>query len=96
LCTARAASGPDPGLGRYPLAAWSRYAKEIVRHTPEANQALLRAGTFKEVLEAQGKLLRGTMQSFREQTAKIAVTATRVATRPHDALKEASVGQIGD
>jgi hypothetical protein len=76
--------------------AWARYAEEVVRHTSEASQALLRAHTFKEMLEVQAKLRRGTMQSFHDQTVKIAETASRMATRPHGALKEASVEQAGD
>jgi hypothetical protein len=75
--------------------AWARYA-EVVRHTSEASQALLRAHTFKEMLEVQAKLRRGTMQSFHDQIVKIAETASRMATRPHSALKEASVEQAGD
>jgi hypothetical protein len=77
-------------------AAWARYAKEVVRHTSEASQALLHARTFKEMLEVQAKLRRDTMQSFYDQAVKIAETASRMATRPHDALKEASVEQAGD
>jgi hypothetical protein len=76
--------------------AWARYAEDVVRHTSEASQALLRARTFKAMLEVQAKLLRDTMQSFHDQSLKIAETASRMATRPHDALKEASVEQTGD
>jgi hypothetical protein len=48
------------------------------------------------MLEVQAKLRRGTMQSFHDQIVKIAETASRMATRPHGALKEASVEQAGD
>ena len=75
--------------------AWACYA-EVVRHTSEASQALLRAHTFKEMLEVQAKLRRDTMQSFRDQSLKMAETASRMATRPRNALKEASVEQTGD
>jgi hypothetical protein len=71
-------------------AAWARYAEEVMRHTSEASQALLRARTFSEMLEVQAKLLRDNLQSFLDQSAKIAETASRMATRPFDALKEAS------
>jgi hypothetical protein len=74
-------------------AAWSRYAEEVMRNTSEASQALLRARTFPEMLEVQAKLLRDSMQSFLDQSAKIAQTASRMATRPLDALKEASGSQ---
>jgi hypothetical protein len=74
-------------------AAWTRYAEEVMRHTSEASQALLRARTFSEMLEVQAKLLRDNMQSFLDQSAKIAETANRMATRPFDALKEAGGDQ---
>jgi hypothetical protein len=77
-------------------AAWTRYAEEVMRHTSEASQALLRARTFSEMLEVQAKLLRDNMQSFVDQSAKIAETASRMATRPFDALKEASGGRTRD
>ena len=74
-------------------AAWTRYAEEVMRHTSEASQAMLRARNFSEMLEVQAKLLRDNMQSFLDQSAKIAETASRMATRPLDALKEASGGR---
>jgi len=76
--------------------AWARYAEEVVWHTSESSQALLRAHRFKEMLEVQAKLRRDTMQSFHDQIVEIAETASRMATRPHDALKEASIEQAGD
>ena len=76
--------------------AWSRYHQDVMRHASEASLALLRAGTFKEMLGVQAKLLRGTTQSFHDQMVKIAETASRMATRPHDALRGASVEQSGD
>ena len=74
-------------------AAWARYADEVMRHTSEASQALLRARTFAEMLEVQAKLLRDNMQSFVDQSARIAEAAGRMATRPFNALKEASGDQ---
>jgi hypothetical protein len=70
-------------------AAWARYAEEVM-HTSEASQALLRARTFAEMLEVQAKLLRDNMQSFVDQSARIAEAAGRMATGPFNALKEAS------
>jgi hypothetical protein len=64
-----------------------------MRHTSEASQALLRAGTFEEILDVQAKLQRAITQSFHEQMVKIAETASRMATRPNDALKEATAEQ---
>ena len=71
-------------------AAWARYAEEVMRHTSEASQALLRARTFTEILEAQAKLLRENMQAFLDQSVRIAESASRMATRPLEALTEAS------
>jgi len=61
-----------------------------MRHTSEASQALLRARTFNEMLEVQANLLRDNMQAFLEQSARIAEAASRMATRPFEALKETS------
>jgi len=66
------------------------YADEVMRHTSEASQALLRARTFAEMLEVQAKLLRDNMQSFVDQSARIAEAAGRMATRSFDVVKEAS------
>ena len=74
-------------------AAWTHYAEEVLRHTSEASQALLRARSFNEVLDVQSRLLRNNMQAFFDQTAKIAETASRMATRPLEALKGASAEQ---
>ena len=76
--------------------AWSRYHQDVMRHASEASLALLRAGTFKEMLGVQAKLLRRTTQSFTDQMVKIAETTSRMATRPHDALRGASVEQSAD
>jgi hypothetical protein len=72
--------------------AWSRYHVDIVRHTSEACQALLRARTFNETLQVQAKLRRDTRQSFQETIVKIAETASQMMARPHGAPKEPSVG----
>src|SRR5690348_2196319 len=57
-------------------AAWTRYAEEVMRHTSEASQALLRARTFTEILEVQAKLLRENMQAFLDQSVRIAESAS--------------------
>ena len=74
---------------------WSRYYQDVMRHTSKAGRALLRARTFKDMLEVRAKLLRGTTQSFRDRIVRIVETASRTAPRPHDAPKEASVDQTG-
>ena len=86
--TALRAGAAIAGDIREIAAAWSRYAEEVRRHTSEASQALLRARTFTEMLEVQAKLLRDNMQSFVDQSARIAEAAGRMATRPFNALKE--------
>jgi hypothetical protein len=74
-------------------AAWTRYAEEVMRHTSEASQALLRARTFTEILEVQAKLLRENMQAFLDQSARIAESASRMATRPLQEFNKASTGR---
>jgi hypothetical protein len=71
-------------------AAWTHYAEEVMRHTSEASQALLRARTFTEILEVQAKLLRENMQAFLDHSVRIAESASRMATRPLQELKAAS------
>jgi hypothetical protein len=61
-----------------------------MRHTSEASQALLRARTFNEMLEVQAKLMRDNMQAFLDQSVRIAESASRLTTRPLEAMKEAS------
>ena len=72
-------------------AAWARYAEEVMRHTSEASQALLRARTFTEILEVQAKLWRENMQAFLDQSVRIAESASRMATRPLEELRTASI-----
>jgi hypothetical protein len=74
-------------------AAWARYAEEVMRHTSEASRALLHARTFNEMLDVQAKLLRDNMQAFLDQSARIAESAGRMATRPLEELKAASTEQ---
>jgi hypothetical protein len=74
-------------------AAWARYAEEVMRHSSQASQALLRARTFDEMLEVQAKLLRDNMQAFLDQSVRIAESASRMATRPLEAVKEGNSEQ---
>jgi hypothetical protein len=60
-----------------------------VRHTSEANQALLRARTFKDLLEVQTNLVRASMESFHDQNLKIAETV--IASTPPDHAISASL-----
>ena len=70
-------------------AAWARYAEEVMRHTSEASRALLRSRTFSEILEVQAQLLRDNMQAFLDQSLKVAEAASRIASRPFEAIREA-------
>jgi hypothetical protein len=90
--TVRSGSALTEGA-REITAAWARYAEDVVRHTSEASQALLRARNLAEMLEVQTDLLRNDMQAFLEQSARISEAASRMATRPFQALREASAEQ---
>ena len=68
-------------------AAWSCYAEEVMRHTSEASEALLRARNFTEILEVQANLLRKNTQAFMDQSTRIAGAASRMAVRPFEALR---------
>jgi hypothetical protein len=68
-------------------AAWARYAEEVMRHTSEASEALLRARNFTEMLEVQANLLRNNMQAFMDQSTRIAGAASRMAVRPLEAMR---------
>jgi hypothetical protein len=71
-------------------AAWARYAEEVMRHTSEASEALLRARNFTEMLEVQANLLRNNMQAFMDHSTRIASAASRMAMRPFEALRQTS------
>lgn len=76
--------------------AWARYAEDVVRHTSEASQALLRARSVGELLEVQVRLLRDNLQSFLNQGTTIAESASRMATRPLNVLREPRGEQARD
>jgi hypothetical protein len=57
---------------------------------------LLRARTLAEMLEVKAKLLRDNMQSFVDQSARIAEAAGRMATRPFNAVEDVSGVQTRD
>ncbi len=52
-----------------------------MRNASEASQALLRARNFPEILEVQTHLLRNNVQTFLEQSARVAEAASRMAMR---------------
>ena len=73
--------------------AWARYAEEIMRQTSEASRALLNCRSFGEMLEVQAQLLRGNLQTFLDQSGKIADIAGRMAARPLQSLSQGRRGQ---
>jgi hypothetical protein len=80
------------GVAQEITAAWARYAQEVLRHTSEASEALLRARNFTEMLDVQANLLRNTMQAFVEQSTRIAGAASRMAVPPFEAMKHTDPG----
>ena len=70
-------------------ATWARYAEEVMRHSTQAGQALLRCRDWNEIFEVQSGLLRDNTRAFLDQSVKIAEIGSRMATRPFAALSEA-------
>jgi len=77
------------------IAAWARYAEEIMHHSTEASRALLRSRSFSEILEIQTQLLRGNLQAFLDHSLKVAGAASRMASRPFEAKKETVEDKAG-
>lgn len=70
--------------------AWAQYAEEVMRQTSEASRALIGCRSLTEMIEVQARLLRGNMQAFLNQSTTLTEIAGRMATRPFDALRQAS------
>jgi hypothetical protein len=70
--------------------AWAQYAEEVMRQTSEASRALIGCRSLTEMIQVQARLLRGNMQAFLNQSTTLTEIAGRMATRPFDALKQAS------
>jgi hypothetical protein len=70
-------------------AVWAHYAEEVMRHSAQAGQALLRCRSWSEILEIQAGLLRDNTQAFLDQSAKVAEIGSRMARSPFEALAEA-------
>jgi hypothetical protein len=70
--------------------AWAHYAEDIMRQTSEASRALIGCHNLTEMFEVQARLLRGNLQASLDQGTRIAEIASRMATRPFEALKQAS------
>jgi hypothetical protein len=72
------------------VSAWARYAEDVMRNTSHATEALLRSRTFAEMMQVQADLVHNNMQSFLNHSTKLADSASRVAMRPFEALREIS------
>ena len=70
--------------------AWAQYAEEVMRQTSEASRALIGCRSLTEMIEVQARLLRGNLQAFLDQSSEMTEIAGRMATRPFDALRQAS------
>jgi len=72
---------------------WMHYAEDVMHNASQASEALSRSRTIPEMIQVQVRLLYDNMQSFFDHSAKIADTATRIVTRPIEALREESAEQ---
>jgi hypothetical protein len=76
------------------VGAWARYAEDVMRNTSQASQALLRSRSIPEIMQAQLAFVHDNLRSFLDHSAKLADTASRIATRPFAGLKEVSAEQV--
>jgi hypothetical protein len=72
------------------VSAWARYAEDVMRNTSYATEALLRSHTFAEMMQVQADLVHNNLQSFLNHSTKLAASASRMAMRPFEALREIS------
>src|SRR5215472_11963742 len=72
---------------------WTHYAEDMMRNTSQASQALSRSYNIFDVMEVQIALVHDNMRSFLDQSAKLALTASRMATCPFEAVRELSADQ---
>ena len=75
--------------------AWARYTEEVIRQSLQASRALIGCQSLSEMFEIQSRLLRGNVHAFLDQSSEIVEIAGRMATRPFQALKQASEAQAG-
>ena len=61
-----------------------------MRNASQATEALLRSRTFAEMVQVQANIVHDNMQSLLNHGAKLADSASRVAMRPFQALREVS------
>jgi vacuolar-type H+-ATPase subunit H len=75
------------------VSVWMHYAGDVMRNTSQAGEALLRSRSIPEVMQVQVGLLHDNLQSFLDHSAKLADTASRMATRPFEVAREESTDQ---
>jgi hypothetical protein len=69
--------------------SWAHYAEEVMRRSSEATRAMIGCQSLSEMFEIEANLLRGNLEAFLDQSSKIADIASRMATRPLQALTHA-------
>jgi hypothetical protein len=73
---------------------WAHYAEDVMRNTSQAAQALSRSYNIFDIMQVQIALVHDNMRSFLDQSAELADTAGRMATRPFEVVREASAAQV--
>ena len=69
---------------------WTHYAEDMMRNTSQASQALSRSYNIFDVMEVQIALVHDNMRSFLDQSAKLVLTTSRMATCPFEVVREVS------
>lgn len=82
------------GVGEI-AAIWTHYAEEVMRHSAQAGQALLRCRSWNEIVAVQTGLLRDNAQAFFDQSVKLAEIGSRLARSPFAAPSETGGGKFG-
>jgi hypothetical protein len=70
--------------------AWVDYAQRVMDRTTEATESLLKCRSFNDMLGVQAELMRGHLQAFLDQSAKLAEITNQMAARSIDAIGEAA------
>jgi hypothetical protein len=70
------------------VGAWTGYVEDVIRNTSQAREALVRSRSMSEMMRVQANLVRDNLQSFLNQNAKLADSASRVAIRPLEILRD--------
>jgi hypothetical protein len=76
--------------------AWVDYAQQMMQHTSEATESLLKCRSFKDMLAIQAELMRKHLQAFLDQSTKLAEITNRMAAHSIDAIGEVSGRERAD